>query len=67
MIHDEIIADATASSGKNAKVKASDKANRILEGMIPVVFRKRFACDCEGKTDDFPGELVVGTEIGSAI
>ena len=68
MIHNEIVADASASSGKNAKVKASDKANRLLENMIPVVFRKRFGCDCEGKRDGAMDlDIAVGTDVGSAI
>lgn len=69
MIHNEIVADASASSGKNAKVKASDKANKVLENMIPVVFRKQFGCDCEGKKDGLMLNQAfdVGQEIGSAI
>lgn len=46
MIHDEILADAQASSGKNARVRASEKALRLLEGMSVTDFRKRFKCSC---------------------
>ena len=46
MIHEEILADAEASSGKNARVRASEKALRLLEGMSVENFRKRFNCSC---------------------
>lgn len=59
MIHDEILADAEASSGKNARVRASEKAVRLLEGMSIADFRKRFKCSCgraTPETDDTGGE-----------
>lgn len=46
MIHDEILAHAEASSGKNARVRASEKAVKLLEGMSVADFRKRFNCSC---------------------
>lgn len=46
MIHEEILTDAEASSGKNARVRASEKALRLLEGMSVEHFRKRFNCSC---------------------
>lgn len=55
MIHDEILADAEASSGKTARVRASEKALRLLEGMSVGDFRKRFKCSCGravAETDD---------------
>lgn len=57
MIHEEILVDAEASSGKNARVRASEKALRLLEGMSVADFRKRFNCNCgraveEGKAAD---------------
>lgn len=66
MIHDEIVANASASSGKNAKVRASEKALKLLDGMVPFEFRRRFACNCEGVLDDNAG-MRVGVEMGSAI
>lgn len=66
MIHDEIVADASASSGKNAKVKASEKALRLLDGLVPFEFRRRFGCSCESVLDDEAG-LGVKLEIGTAI
>lgn len=70
MIHDEIITNATASSGKNAKVKASEKAIRLLDGLLPFEFRRRFGCNCEGIVEDGAGAAgrgVVGMDVGSAI
>ena len=46
MIHDRIIADGEASSGKNAKVKACIAANDLLDGLGPHEYRKQYACDC---------------------
>ena len=46
MIHDEIIAEGEASSSKNAKVKASLKANEILQGITASEYRERYRCDC---------------------
>lgn len=66
MIHDEIIANASASSGKNAKVRASEKAVKLLEGLVPFEFRRRFGCRCEGVLDDNAG-IGVGVHVGSAV
>lgn len=66
MIHDEIIANASASSGKNAKVRASEKALKVLDGLVPFEFRRRFGCNCEGILDDNAG-VGVGVDVGSAI
>ena len=64
MIHDQIIADGEASSGKNAKVKASQEALKQLEGIAPYQYRMQYGCDCgtEGEGDDASFENV-GTAI----
>lgn len=66
MIHDEIVANASASSGKNAKVRASAKALTLLDGLAPFEFRARFGCNCEWVLDD-NASMAVGVEVGSAI
>ena len=66
MIHDEIVANASASSGKNAKVRASENALKVLDGLVPFEFRRRFGCKCEGILDDNAG-IGAGMDIGSAI
>ena len=48
LIHDDIVAEGQASSGKNAKVKASGNALKVLQGLAPFEYRARFRCDCEG-------------------
>lgn len=65
MIHDEIVADGEASSGKNAKVKASQAALEQLGNIAPFEFRMQYRCNChetEAKDKDIPGEAV-GTAI----
>ena len=65
MIHDEIIAEGEASSGKNAKVKASQAALDQLRGVVPYEYRMQYRCDCEtGKAKE---EDVLGEAVGSAI
>lgn len=73
MIHDAVVADATASSGKNAKVKASEKAVRLLDGLLPFEFRAKFGCDCDSTNlaanADVNGRGLGGPDVnvGSAI
>lgn len=64
MIHDQIIADGEASSGKNAKVKASQEALRQLEGIAPYEYRMRYGCDCGNPGDGGQGLL---DNVGTAI
>lgn len=49
MIHDKIVADGEANSGKNAKVKASQMALEDLRGIAAYEFRTRYGCDCTSK------------------
>ena len=65
MIHNEIIAEGEASSGKNAKVKASLEANEILHGITASEYRAKYSCDCATlKLDE--GELKLA-DIGTNI
>lgn len=65
MIHDKIIADATASSGKNAKVKACQVALRMLDGLAPFEYRSQFCCNCDASNEEHRASL--GEAIGTAI
>ena len=46
LIHEKVVADSTAASGKVAKVKVSEKTLRLLEDMDTINFRKAFGCNC---------------------
>ncbi len=62
MIHGEVIADATASSSKNAKVRASERALQLMDGLSVPDFRMKFGCDCKGfetEQDEKKAENVV--------
>lgn len=60
-MHDEVIAQGTSSSSRYAKVKASEKALAVLEGILLFEFRKKYNCDCRG--DQNATELGAGTAI----
>lgn len=64
MIHDEIVAEGTASSGKNAKVKASSQALKLLQNLAPFEYRHMYRCNCEGKEQDWVGKA--GNGVGMA-
>jgi len=46
MIHEQIIAEGTASSSKYAKLKASQHALDLLTGLAPFEYRMQYRCDC---------------------
>lgn len=46
LIHGHVVAEASASSGKVAKVKASEIALKVLQGMGIADFRGKHGCDC---------------------
>ena len=65
MIHDEIVSEGTASSGKNAKVKASSNALELLKGLPPFEYRSKYHCDCLAeRSNEGEGN---SHDIGSAI
>ncbi|KAL5002120.1 hypothetical protein BDV10DRAFT_202971 [Aspergillus recurvatus] len=61
MIHDTVIAEGIASSGRNAKVKASESALSILEKIGQAEFREKFKCNC--REAENPPEADLGTAI----
>jgi endoribonuclease Dicer len=63
IVHNEVVAKGVASSGRNAKVKASEKALTLLEGLAAFEFRKQYSCDCRPEADGVP----VGGESGDAV
>lgn len=61
IVHDSVIADGTASSGRYAKVKASEKALAVLEGLPAFEFRQKYHCNCRGAEEST--EADIGTAI----
>ena len=51
MIHDHIIADGIAASGKYAKLKAAKEALQLLQGLAPFEYRLQYRCDCKEQED----------------
>ena len=57
IIHNKVIAEGSASSSKNAKVKAALRANAMLDGMDKEQYQRDYCCDCEtGKTKQQNGD-----------
>ena len=68
MVHNEVVAEGQASSGKNAKVKASSNALKKLQGLAPFEYRAQYHCNCAGQVKDWAGKDGDGVGmVGSAI
>lgn len=52
-----------ASSGRYAKIKASEKALALLEEISPTEFREKYQCDCREAKDAQDNMPDVGTAI----
>jgi endoribonuclease Dicer len=64
MIHTKLVGEGLADSGKNAKVKASKEALRLLEGFTVADFRKDYGCSCKQDDEKAAEDLAVaGTVI----
>lgn len=61
MIHDTIVAECIASSGRTAKIKASEKALDMLDKLSQAEFRETFKCNCPDAEN--PPEADLGTAI----
>ncbi|KAJ5120616.1 uncharacterized protein N7515_010004 [Penicillium bovifimosum] len=66
MVHNQLIAEATSSSSRYAKVKVSSRALAVIEGLSVSEFRKRYNCDCQIEQIDGNGSDI-GTKFGTAI
>lgn len=72
IIHNKVVAEGSASSGKNAKVKAALKANAMLDNIGKEQYQRDYGCDCEtgkkneqnGNTGDLPEESTAGNAVG---
>lgn len=71
IIHNKIVAEGSASSSKNAKVKAALRANAVLDDMEKEQYQREYGCDCErgktkqdGDTGNLPDESAVEMDLG---
>jgi endoribonuclease Dicer len=62
IVHGNVISEARSSSSRYAKVKASEKALTVLDGLLPFEFRQKYHCDCNEAKDSSSA-----VEIGTAI
>lgn len=63
MVHGVSVAEALGTSSRYAKMRASQLALKVIEGMLRVDFRRKFGCIC---SDDDPEETE-GLEMGTAV
>ncbi|KAF2626787.1 dicer-like protein-like protein 1 [Macroventuria anomochaeta] len=55
MIHNKVVFHSLGQSGRYARVRASQAALEVLDGLPPYEFRSRYGCDC---VDEGEGEMV---------
>ena len=63
IVHEKVIADGKASSGRYAKIKASERALAVLEELSISEFREQCGCDCNLKLEDEEALVELGTAI----
>jgi endoribonuclease Dicer len=64
LVHDTILAKETASSGRYAKIKASQVGLRKLKELDITQFREAYQCDClKGDGEAAPVEDVMGSAV----
>jgi endoribonuclease Dicer len=64
LVHNTVLATGTASSGRYAKIKASETALAVLEGLHASEFRDHYQCDCMRVEQD---DTLANGAIGSAV
>ncbi|KAL1967917.1 hypothetical protein VTN77DRAFT_2334 [Rasamsonia byssochlamydoides] len=64
LVHNTVLAKETASSGRYAKIKASEAALGVLEGLHASEFRDQYQCDCLKVEQD---DTLANGAIGSAV
>jgi endoribonuclease Dicer len=65
MIHNKVMTDATGTSGRYARVRASKNALQIIRGMSREAFRMKFECRCCEDYAAKAGDVPVGGEDGA--
>jgi endoribonuclease Dicer len=63
IVHGQSVADAVGTSGRYAKVRASERALAAIQGMLVSDFRLKYHCDC-GPVD---GNVLAEMDIGTAV
>lgn len=66
MVHGHCVANAVGTSGRYAKVRASEQALVAIQGMLRSDFRLKYNCDC-GPVDMEDMEDLEDMEIGTAV
>lgn len=56
IVHNKIVADASGTSSKYAKIRASKSALEKLKGLTPREFRRDYGCDCDGEIREWVGQ-----------
>nr|A1CBC9.2 RecName: Full=Dicer-like protein 1; Includes: RecName: Full=Endoribonuclease dcl1; Includes: RecName: Full=ATP-dependent helicase dcl1 [Aspergillus clavatus NRRL 1] len=62
IVHNSVVSEATASSSRYAKIRASERALVVLDGLLPYEFRQRYNCNCQ-----VVGNPASAPDIGTAI
>ncbi|KAJ6133995.1 dicer-like protein 1 [Penicillium sp. IBT 18751x] len=63
MVHGHSIANAVETSGRYAKVRASEQALLAVQGLLRSDFRLKYGCDCESVDTKDLEELEIGTAV----
>ncbi|KAH3204436.1 Dicer-like protein 1 [Aspergillus fumigatus] len=62
IVHGNVISEARSSSSRYAKIKASEKALAVLDGLLPSEFCQKYRCDCK-ETKNSSSVVEIGTAI----
>ncbi|KAG2025570.1 hypothetical protein GB937_002826 [Aspergillus fischeri] len=62
IVHGNVISEARSSSSRYAKVKASEKALAVLDGLLPFEFCQKYHCGCK-ETQNSSSAVEIGTAI----
>lgn len=52
VIHNKVVFHSLGKNGRDARIRASQKALEKLDGLLPYEFRSRYGCDCVAEVED---------------